>query len=228
MFRRILINCSCLFVFSGCLFVLSGCIYNDEPMPKIAQVYPPESKIIKPSLPPKKSTDVYGGIPAAWFPPSYLENKNRWQGIIIHHSGVSHGCAAHEDKHHKSIGWDGLGYHFVINNGVYKNGYGKPDGLVEVGYRWRQQKTGSHCRPRGDRSNYWNKHTIGICLIGDFEKTRPTERQWQSLVRLLHFLQRRYNIPTSQIKGHRDVKPTKCPGRYFSFGELRRRLARYE
>ena len=118
-----------------------------------------------------------------------------------------------------------LGYHFVINNGVYKNGYGKADGLVDVCFRWRQQKTGSHCRPSGDWSNYWNEHTIGICLIGNFEKTRPTERQWQSLVKLVRFLQKRYNIPTSQIKGHRDVKPTKCPGRYFSFGELRRRLA---
>ena len=225
MLKNILINFICLFVFGGSLFVLSGCATSEEAWPEIVQIYPQEGKIIKPSLPPKSTIEVYGGVQAEWIPPSYLEDRGRWQGIIIHHSGVSYGCAAHEDKYHKSIGWDGLGYDFVINNGVYKNGYGEPDGLVEVGYRWRQQKTGAHCRPEGDWSNYWNEHTIGICLIGDFEKTRPTERQWQSLVKLLRFLQNRYDIPTSQIKGHRDIKVTKCPGRYFSSGELRRRLA---
>ena len=155
-----------------------------------------------------------------------LKNKSRWQGIVIHHSASSYGSAAHEDKSHKARGWGGLGYHFVINNGVYRNGYGKKNGLVEVGYRWRDQMKGSHCRVNGDRSNYWNKHTIGICLIGNFENTRPTQQQMRSLVSLVKFLQQRYNIPTSKIKGHKDIKPTDCPGKYFSFYELRNRLSK--
>jgi len=214
------------FIFCTCLFVLSGCVYNDEPMPKI--VHTPTARVVLPPVtrPPVHSMRAGEDVPTNWIPPSYLEDKQRWHGIIIHHSGVDYGCAKHEDKYHKSLGWNGLGYHFVINNGVYKNGYGKPDGLVEVGYRWRQQIKGSHCRPDNDRSNYWNKHTVGICLIGNFNKTRPTEPQWRSLIRLVRFLQKRYNIPTSQIKGHRDIKPTDCPGKYFSFAEFMRRLAR--
>ena len=165
--------------------------------------------------------------PAAWIPSRNLENKSRWQGIVIHHSASYYGCAAHEDKSHKARGWGGLGYHFVINNGVYRNGYGKKNGLVEVGYRWRNQLTGSHSRANGDSSNYWNKHTIGICLIGNFENTQPTQEQMRSLVSLVKFLQQRYNIPVSKIQGHKDIKPTDCPGKNFSFYELRSRLSKY-
>jgi len=219
-----------LVVFYSLLLAIGGCVYNDEPMPQILHDYTENSKIIQPTVssPPKKTSRTNKNIPRSWLPANHLEDKSRWQGIVIHHSASSYGCAAHEHKYHKSRGWDGLGYHFVINNGVFRNSYGRPDGLVEAGYRWRGQKTGAHCRKNGDHSNYWNKHTIGICLIGNFNKTRPTERQWRSLVKLIHFLQERYNIPTSRIKGHRDVKPTDCPGRYFSFSELRRRLSQYK
>ena len=65
-----------------------------------------------------------------------------------------------------------------------------------------------------------------ICLIGDFEQTRPSERQWSSLVKLVKFLQARYRIPSSKIKGHSDIKATKCPGNYFPLSELRSRIAR--
>ena len=219
-FFLVLIFCSCVVVFSGC---------QDEGFPEITHIGKangdvPPAVIIPPRIKPSFS---YNNVPVDWIPPAHLENKKRWRGIIIHHSAVEYGCAVHEDKYHKSIGWQELGYHFVINNGVYKKGYGQPNGLVEVGDRWRGQRTGAHCRPDSG-SNYYNKHTIGICLIGNFNKTRPTERQWRSLVKLVSFLQRRYNIPTNQIKGHRDIKPTDCPGRNFSFSELRRRLSMYK
>ena len=212
----------------SCLFVLVGCASNYEPLPEIVDAMPSEV-ILPPAVKPTKTiTAVARTVQRQWLPPSYLEDKTRWQGIVIHHSARPYGCAAHEHKYHQSIGWDGLGYQFVINNGIFRNGYGKPDGFVEVGYRWREQRTGSHCRANGDRGNYWNKHTVGICLIGNFNETQLTERQWNSLVKLVSFLQNRYNIPSDQIKGHRDIKPTDCPGSSFSFFELRRRLARYK
>lgn len=160
--------------------------------------------------------------PAGWIPPMRLSSKRNWRGIIIHHSADEAGDAIDFDQAHKNRGWDGLGYHFVINNG--NNRHGRRDGTVEVGFRWRKQVKGAHCRVSPTDDNYWNEHTIGICLVGDFEKHRPTEAQWRSLVKLIWFLQQRYAVPTRRIIGHRDVKPTKCPGKYFSFGELRRRL----
>ncbi len=181
-----------------------------------AQTTHPHIKIAKPSY--------SGNIPSAWIPPARLEIPGRWQAIVIHHSAEDFGDARSYNLAHKERGWDGLGYDFVIDNGNNKDG--KPDGCVEVGYRWRQQLVGAHCRARPDDNNYWNKHSIGICLVGNFQKHPPTEAQWRSLVKLIHFLQRRYHIPTSKIVGHRDIKPTACPGKYFSFAELRRRLAR--
>ncbi len=203
---------------------LCGCNGEGQPVQKI--VGPAPHIILKPVSPAvfKVDSHLINRYPHGWIPPGHLENRRKWHGIVIHHSAVAYGDAAHENKYHKSLGWDGLGYHFVVNNGVYKNGYGRRDGRVEVGHRWRKQETGSHCRPDGDHENYYNKHTIGICLIGNFEKTRPTSRQMKSLVELVSFLQKRYNIPKSRIKAHSDIKATKCPGRNFSMAKVKRML----
>ena len=210
------------------VLVSSGCVYNDEPVPEITSAYSFNKPRPKPHVTLESSPVPSGTCPVSWLPMDSRENRSRWQAIVIHHSATDYGCAAHEHKSHIYRGWDGLGYHFVINNGVYRKGYGRPDGMVEVGYRWTNQQTGSHCRERHDSSNYWNKHSIGICLIGNFNNTKPTEKQWRSLVRLVSFLQERYNIPTNRIKGHRDIKPTDCPGRRFSFRQLYARLRRYK
>lgn len=199
----------------------AGCVYNDEPLPGIVHDYKKDAKL--PSFSTAAVSDNIN-VPAGWLPPQKLENKNRWRGIVIHHSATGFGNVAYIDKLHKINGWDGMGYHFVINNGVFKKGYGKGDGVVEVGYRWRQQKNGAHCRSDGDRRNSYNKHTIGICLIGNFEKSYPTQRQKRSLVRLVRFLQKRYNIPSSQIKVHSQIKATDCPGKYFSLSTLKSQL----
>jgi N-acetyl-anhydromuramyl-L-alanine amidase AmpD len=65
--------------------------------------------------------------------------------------------------------------------------------------------------------NKYNQEGIGICLVGNFENTRPTPRQRQALKRLLASLQREYRISSRNIIGHNDVKTsTLCPGRHFS------------
>ena len=160
-------------------------------------------------------------VPAAWVPPARLANLRSWRAIIIHHSASEGGNLAEIDRWHKQRGWDGVGYHFVIDNGD-----GATDGRIEVGFRWRQQREGAHCRPRPDDDNYWNEHAIGICLVGDFDKKSPSPAQYDALARLVRFLQKRYDIPPSQIKGHGHVPGaiTHCPGRHFSWAQLRRRL----
>ena len=210
------------------VLMVSGCDFGGEAAPEIvggaqhAVIKPaPNFEPYKPSYTPRLTDKNF---PPGWIPATNLENKRRWKGIVIHHSAADYGDAAHEHKVHKSRNFDGLGYHFVINNGVRRNGYGKRDGLVEVGYRWRKQETGAHCRENGGDANYYNKYTVGVCLIGDFEKTRPTRQQMRSLIKLVQFLKRRYNIRTSQIKGHGDIKATKCPGKYFSMAGFKRML----
>lgn len=135
--------------------------------------------------------------------------RRDWKHIVIHHSASAFGSASQIDKWHRDKGWDGLGYDFVIGNGT-----GSADGQVEVGYRWRQQLVGAHAQTPGP-SNYMNEHGIGIVLVGDFNRTKPTALQMRSLERLAEFLIGYCRIPQSQVLLHEDVKGTECPGRHF-------------
>ncbi len=143
------------------------------------------------------------GIPAEWTPKALARP---WRWIVIHHSATDSGSAATFDTWHRARGWDELGYHFVINNGR-----GGTDGAIEVGPRWRKQKWGAHCKTP---SNRYNDYGIGICLVGDFNKARPTAAQLKSLRKLVTFLSDCYHIHPASILGHRDAPGTNtaCPG----------------
>ena len=143
-----------------------------------------------------------------------------WRFIVIHHSATHRGSAAVFDRWHRNHnGWDELGYHFVIGNGTYS-----PDGEVEVGSRWPKQKHGAHCKVGQDET--YNDCGIGICLVGNFDRGRPTARQMEALVGLVNYLQVRCAIPTDHVYGHRHVRPeaTHCPGEMFPWYDLLPRL----
>ncbi len=204
----------------GCVLVLGGCMYKDEPMPEIMSR--PESKIIQPNIvkptPLPNMDGLSKNIPSSWFPPSRLE-KN-WSTIVIHHSATANGNLAIFDKWHRQGNyWEGVGYDFVIGNGT-----NSADGQVEVTFRWRQQVTGAHCKTP---NNWANENAVGICLVGNFNDTLPTERQMQSLVKLVRFLQSRYKIPKSRVYGHNTTpgaRITDCPGKKFPMSRLKSML----
>ena len=151
--------------------------------------------------------------------------SSRWKYIIVHHSATQVGGAERFDRIHrqpKSLGGQGmdeLGYHFVIGNGT-----DTPDGKIEVGTRWIRQKHGAHCRVPGDASNEYNEHGIGICLVGDFEHSRPSAAQMKSLIYLTNGLLGSTHLAKSAVHYHRDFKNTKCPGRYFPYSRYERSL----
>ena len=99
---------------------------------------------------------------------------------------------------------------------------GVADGQVEIGPRWREQRTGAHCSVRG-RPEY-NEIGIGICLVGNFNGSPPSEAQMRSLATLVQQLQNKYDIPRSRIQGHGSLKATDCPGKQFNMSDLYRRL----
>jgi hypothetical protein len=196
-------------------------------MPREAFVYqpipPPKPRPVPVEEPAQPLTlEIPAPRPAvphevAWEPAAA---ERPWRWIVIHHSATDTGSAAAFDAWHRNgRHWDELGYHFVIGNGG-----GTSDGLVEVGSRWPKQKYGAHCRV-GDNEEY-NYFGIGICLVGDFEKRRPTEAQMASLARLVGYLADRYHIDERHIIGHSTVDDTRCPGRNFSFPDLFARLRR--
>jgi hypothetical protein len=138
----------------------------------------------------------------------------RWRTIVLHHSATPAGSPqAFEAWHrgHRRFAY-GMAYPFVIGNGR-----GMPDGHIEAGSRWRLQQQGAHvaARLRDERGSSVAAHAIGVCLVGDFERSRPTRAQLASLTRLLRALQRRYGIASNAVHGHGEVHPghTACPGR---------------
>ena len=167
------------------------------------------------SRPPSEPTQVArassGGL---WTPPG---PERAWRYIVLHHSATDHGSADVFDRLHRSAGWDELGYHFVIGNGTESG-----NGAVEIGSRWPKQKHGAHCKVSSHPE--YNDVGIGVCLVGNFDQSRPSDAQVAACVRLVQFLKDRYGVPESRIYGHGQLKPTHCPGALFPYNEVFRGL----
>lgn len=149
-----------------------------------------------------------------------LYPTRRWTHIVIHHTATEVGNARSIDKMHHDRGfWNGLGYHFLIDNGTY----GKLDGQIEIGPRWAKQKVGAHAN-----ANMMNERGIGIALVGNFSEDRVSPKQLEALVFVVQTLQEYYNIPDNHVIRHKDVpgKNTECPGNYFPWSDFKRRVAR--
>ena len=118
--------------------------------------------------------------------------------IIIHCSATEAGVdfkAKDIDKWHKAKGWNGIGYHFVIDL----------DGTVETGRP--VEKQGAHCIGK-------NTTTIGICYIGGLVNKKPTDTrtdaQRQALRNLVATL--RHCYPTIvKVSGHNQYANKACP-----------------
>ena len=133
-------------------------------------------------------------------------NRPKWKYIVAHHSATAQGSAKSFDMVDREHGMkNGLAYHFVIGNG-----HGTPDGVIEVGSRWTNQLHGGHV-------SKWefNNHGIGICLVGNFEKTRPTPKQLDSFEQLVNYLGGSLLDNRYKFYVHKEVNATLCPGRYF-------------
>jgi hypothetical protein len=143
-----------------------------------------------------------------------------WKHIVIHHTATKSGSVesihvAHLKKKDKDGNpWLGIGYHFVIGNGD-----GMPDGAIEPTFRWRTQIQGAHA---GSTNKDYNERGIGICLVGDFEKTPPTPAQRKSVKLLVQTLRAEYKVPATSVVGHKDIRAsaTACPGKLFPMAEV--------
>ena len=138
-----------------------------------------------------------------------------WEYIVVHHSGTSGGNAKIFDYYHaEERGMEnGMAYHFVIGNGTDSG-----DGQIEVGNRWRRQIQGGHLA-----SETLNEIAIGICLVGDFSRSRLGPRQAASLIELVQYLRKMMPEQRLKFRTHREIntRPTECPGRLFPTQALR-------
>lgn len=208
------------------LLLFCGCAgHNKDSGPRIvstAEMKNPLESLPERSVAPRRSSRGSSSrlAPKGWYPPRSIEHH--WQSIVIHHSGTANGNMAIFDKWHREGNhWDGVGYDFVIGNGT-----DSPDGLVEVTFRWDQQITGAHCKTPG---NWANENAVGICLVGNFDESSPSDAQMRSLAQLVQHLSRRYRIPAHLIYGHNSTPGalvTNCPGRHFELRSIRAMLGK--
>jgi len=130
---------------------------------------------------------------------------NEIKKIILHHSATTTGTPEGFAKYHvETNGWGGIGYHFVIQK----------DGTI---YQTNNDTTLSyHCKG-------YNQISLGICLVGDFDKQQPTEAQHTSLKELLVYLLKKYGLSTSDIIGHRETPAAHktCPGICVNLNQIR-------
>ena len=125
--------------------------------------------------------------------------------IIIHCSATKEGDtsvnAALIDQWHKSRGWKGIGYHFVI----------LIDGTIELGRMVDQ--VGAHVKNM-------NQSSIGICYIGGVENKKDTKGKWipkdtrtpeqiATMLELLRLLKKIF--PKATIHGHNEFSSKACP-----------------
>jgi hypothetical protein len=136
--------------------------------------------------------------------------KQRWGSIYIHHSRTASGSA-----HTLASRAGGPADHFVIGNGS-----GCVDGEVQIGQRWSAQLAAGEIpgtiSVAGD--------CISICVVGDFDHSKPTPTQQMRLAQLVDSLQSRLGIPADRVYLHQGSGSAADIGARFPVAAFRRQL----
>jgi hypothetical protein len=165
------------------------------------------------SLSPLMATGGARGVEAVLNTRTPIED-GRWHTIVLVHSGTPTGSAASIEESHRGVGYDGLGFHFVVGNGA-----GMSDGQIHVGYRWMDQLDGAQLAGLTGST----RGIIEICLVGDGDRRPFGKEQLMRTAQLVSTLADHLGISPEGIRLHQDLAQTSSPGRYFprqAFEEL--------
>jgi hypothetical protein len=192
-------------------------------------------------------------IKADIIPKEVYLNTCAWKYIVIHHSATADGKLndwAAIKRYHTSyridgnmvtgdvfkqrqmIGsgksfekpWSDIGYHLGIE---WDNGEVK----VKIGRPWT--KAGAHAgmHKDGKSINKFNREGLGICIVGNFDKTTPDKELWDKTVAAVKEICAFFNIPACNVLGHREAydvagapRQKTCPGNNFDMDKLRNAL----
>lgn len=160
-------------------------------------------------LPQPDQTPAGGVIPrSAWARgapiPSRMDPMQPVWRITVHHDGMPPVMVRGESEvaerievirvSHLERGWGDIGYHFVVD----------PAGRVWQGRPLTWQ--GAHVKDQ-------NPGNLGVLCLGNFELQTPTPAQLAMLDRFVAAQMHRYGVPITQVRTHRELAPTICPGR---------------
>ncbi len=228
---------------SGLTLAAAGCVgraaRDGEPLARVKPLWPSGSGPIPPAARRTSLTEVrpvpaaattvaagarqIGGVPvvsrASWTRHGLVSRNVRAMDgvkqITIHHEGwkpVTFSDAATtfdrieqiRQVHTRDRGWSDIGYHYVIDRA----------GRVIEGRSAAYQ--GAHVSEN-------NPHNLGVLVLGNFDRQRPTAAQLASLSRFTKALTVSQRVAATRVRTHREIKPTVCPGRYLqaSIDQLR-------
>lgn len=116
--------------------------------------------------------------------------------IVIHTSASSQPGVDIQtiDEWHRSRGWSGCGYHFVILDDNRSR-------------RWRDGEVQEGRPPwiPGAHTQGLNCQSVGICAVGDGDAASFTNCQWLSMSVLCISLIRKYDLRIESVIGHHEV-----------------------
>lgn len=110
--------------------------------------------------------------------------------------------------HTDTRGWSDIGYHFGIED---------VSGSLVIMIGRAINVQGAHCRAGG-----MNSHSIGICVVGDYDLEPPSPYRYSVTLDLLTKLCFIMSIPAENILGHRELEVSKtCPGNSWDMNVIR-------
>lgn len=143
--------------------------------------------------------------------------------IVIHHNAKAGRTVKDIRRTHvDGFGWDDIGYHTVIEDDPLAT---RRDGRPE-------DRPGAHASGANGWAPGAEDDTLALCIVGNFNVTRPTMAQWLAAIREVRGWMARYNIRADNVIGHREIalvpgaKPTRksCPGKLFDLEHFRQDL----
>lgn len=120
--------------------------------------------------------------------------------IFIHHTAVSREVSRDQwsrtERYHKAKGWGTGGYNYEIS----------ADGDI---HQFRGDGTYTAAQYQ---ENMNDGRALSIALDGNFDIEHPTDEQMETLRELVKDKMGQYGILKKNIKKHRDISSTHCPG----------------
>lgn len=161
--------------------------------------------------------------------PSYTTVK----GVIVHHTAGTNNYSPSQVPaimrgiyafHTKDRGWSDIAYNFLVD---------------KWGRVWEGRAGGVTRGVMGAHASGWNRETMGISVMGDYDKVAIPKAALTGVERVIAWKAGIHGFKPNRratvnghyrpvVQGHRDVGSTSCPGRYFypQLPEVRRAAAR--
>lgn len=156
-----------------------------------------------------------------------------WDGLRNYHKSYRHNGEIITKEQYETLKknryayglerpWKDIGYHVGIEqvNGQYEIQKGRPI-----------RSRGAHTLGQDARGKSFNRHYIGVCVVGNFDNEPPSESCLFLLRSVCRDLQSMFGISTEHIVGHRETfairgLPTEksCPGHRFDMAQFREGL----